>query len=545
MSDIMFIVTDPNMADSEKGIQINDPIYITKNTQQDVLVSTQELNDSDDLDHNLNFALDQTALTKFHDARCPETQTIDDLTQKIMKVMGDQPQVTGKVIDKIQGKWEIDMGGDDDSRPIGYVVQLSLTPQTKEQVILKQALPAGKVNIYYDVQQQSLVAEQNRKTVAVEKASPDIIQAVRPSKKFAIGPIISGQIKNRQKTINLTIDQDFIQKAQYSQATLTAMQKVLDQNILSVAEVRDRLLYLKQLIIPVEDALIQEIFATMIPYSQPDVKAHLIQMSPDQYFVDNESGYVRKVLIDILNGDRAVRLVGDKATGKNTLADTIGWLLNRPVYTISLNGQEDKESLIGERTLNDQGQIVYDPSDLVRAYQYGGIAVLDEINAAPADVLFVLQHALDDHKSFNVEGLNNEKTGNQIVAHPNTVVIATMNEGYEGTKDLNEALHSRFTAIRMQYKKGSILRILKHKFPQVNHKALTDGARFFEALLANVQSDEWTADLIDLRGLIEAFRLLNFYSLREALEHEIVENIDDPEARNEIQLLLEQKINFN
>ena len=75
--------------------------------------------------------------------------------------------------------------------------------------------------------------------------------------------------------------------------------------------------------------------------------------------------------------------------------------------------------------------------------EYGGFGILDEINMAKNDAVSVLHATLDYRRSIDVPGYD------KIDLHPAARFIGTMNYGYAGTKELNEALVSRFLVIDM------------------------------------------------------------------------------------------------
>ena len=73
----------------------------------------------------------------------------------------------------------------------------------------------------------------------------------------------------------------------------------------------------------------------------------------------------------------------------------------------------------------------------------GGFGILDEINMAKNESLAVLHASLDFRRIIDVPGYE------RIRLSPCTRFIATMNYGYAGTRELNEALASRFMVINM------------------------------------------------------------------------------------------------
>ena len=143
----------------------------------------------------------------------------------------------------------------------------------------------------------------------------------------------------------------------------------------------------------------------------------------------------------LLQGEN-VLLSGGKATGKNILADNLAWLFARPVYTVSFHVNTDSSTLIGTDTFTG-GEVRLRRGPVALAAQYGGFCILDEINMAKNDAVAVLHSALDYRRLIDVPGYE------CIPIHPAARFIATMNYGYAGTRELNAALVSRFTVIRM------------------------------------------------------------------------------------------------
>ena len=134
----------------------------------------------------------------------------------------------------------------------------------------------------------------------------------------------------------------------------------------------------------------------------------------------------------LLQGENLL-LAGGKATGKNVLADNLAWLFARPVFTASFHVNTDSSMLIGTDTFTG-GEVRLRRGPIALAAQYGGFCVLDEINMAKNDAVAVLHSVLDYRRLIDVPGYE------CIPLHPATRFIATMNYGYAGTRELNEAL---------------------------------------------------------------------------------------------------------
>ena len=135
-------------------------------------------------------------------------------------------------------------------------------------------------------------------------------------------------------------------------------------------------------------------------------------------------------------------LAGPKATGKNVLSENLGALFGRPVWNVSFHINTDASYLVGTDTY-DGSKVSFRPGPIWLCAEKGGFGILDEINMAKNEALAVLHAALDFRRSLDVPGYE------KLDLRPETRFIATMNYGYAGTRDLNEALTSRFAVLDM------------------------------------------------------------------------------------------------
>ena len=203
----------------------------------------------------------------------------------------------------------------------------------------------------------------------------------------------------------------------------------------------------------------------------------------------------------LLQGEKLL-LAGGKATGKNVLADNLAWLFARPVFTASFHVNTDSSMLIGTDTFTG-GEVRLRRGPIALAAQYGGFCVLDEINMAKNDAVAVLHSVLDYRRLIDVPGYE------CIPLHPATRFIATMNYGYAGTRELNEALTSRFVVIQMPpIAEDGLDRLLGEEFPTLEKKYRGQLVQLFLDLQKKCESAEISSKALDLRGLLDALRLI-------------------------------------
>ena len=116
----------------------------------------------------------------------------------------------------------------------------------------------------------------------------------------------------------------------------------------------------------------------------------------------------------------------------------MAWIFGRPEYDISFHVNTDSADLIGTDTFINN-EVRLRKGSIYQCAEFGGFGILDEINMAKNDAVSVLHATLDHRRRIDIPGYN------RILLHPATRFIGTMNYGYAGTRELNEALVSVMT----------------------------------------------------------------------------------------------------
>ena len=195
-------------------------------------------------------------------------------------------------------------------------------------------------------------------------------------------------------------------------------------------------------------------------------------------------------------------LAGPKATGKNVLAENLAAVFGRPVWDVSMYVNVDAAALIGADTLKD-GQVEFREGPVSRCARLGGFGVLDEVNMAKSEALAVLHATLDHRRVIEVSGYD------RIRLDEATRFIGTMNYGYAGTRELNEALVSRFVVVDMPIiSDENLKKLLRRSFPALKEQWAEQFAALFHDLRQKCDSGEISTKALDLRGLLAALHLM-------------------------------------
>lgn len=278
----------------------------------------------------------------------------------------------------------------------------------------------------------------------------------------------------------------------------------------------------------VDRELIQEVEAFRSRYPVEEEEKNRVSQ-PDMPFYGRE--VLEMGIAAVLQGEN-ILLTGAKATGKNILAENLAWIFGRPVYNVSFHVNTNSGDLIGTDTFEDN-QVKLRKGSIYRCAEYGGFGILDEINMAKNDAVSVLHATLDYRRSIDVPGYD------KIDLHPAARFIGTMNYGYAGTKELNEALVSRFLVIDMPAQTEESLEfIFKRMFPAAKPEAVEQFAGVFLDIQLKAMNGEISTKSLDLRGLLAAMKIVSaglspWKALRmgvvnktfDAFEKEIIEDV--------------------
>lgn len=214
--------------------------------------------------------------------------------------------------------------------------------------------------------------------------------------------------------------------------------------------------------------------------------------------------------------DLPVLIVGETGTGKTTIVKDIAEKSNQQWIRFNLTGETTVDEFLGKYVLEDK-QTKWEDGVLLNAMKNGHWLIVDEINVALPEILFVLHSLLDDEKAVMVANHN----GEVVKPHKNFRFFGTMNpvDEYAGTKDLNKAFKSRFgmilemsyppakTEAKILHEKTGIDKDLASRLVDVGistRKAKKDNQVFYTCSTRDLL--QW-ANLVDALGVDDAFEV--------------------------------------
>ena len=248
----------------------------------------------------------------------------------------------------------------------------------------------------------------------------------------------------------------------------------------------------------IRESLIKDIEYFRKEYDVKDELKERVTKSP-AFFIGKD---ILEMCITGILEEENILLSGPKATGKNLLSDNLSEIFGRPQWNTSFHINTDSAYLIGTDTFIDN-EVKLRRGSVYECAVNGGFGIFDEINMAKNDAIVVLHSALDYRRVIDVPGYE------RINLHPATRFIGTMNYEYAGTKELNEALVSRFLVIDMPAVDEEKLKmILKREFPSVDDEKLYQFIGIFLDLQLKAENGEISTKAIDLRGMIGALKTI-------------------------------------
>ena len=168
-----------------------------------------------------------------------------------------------------------------------------------------------------------------------------------------------------------------------------------------------------------------------------DQKAFIPALSEEFVLPEN----LESICNAVASGDiLAVLLHGPAGTGKTMSCKLICQTIGLPIMD-TINCTENLDEFVLGKFIPEEDRIVFKESFVTEAIRDGGAVVFEEINFAKPQYLAFLNSLLDDNGFVRLDN------GEVVKRNRNFRFFATMNLGYFGTRELNQALYNRFNGI--------------------------------------------------------------------------------------------------
>lgn len=254
----------------------------------------------------------------------------------------------------------------------------------------------------------------------------------------------------------------------------------------------------------------------VIPFERSEFSEEYIGLVPElsEEFVLPKN--LQTVANAIVSGDvRALLLHGPAGTGKTMSCKLICRETGLPVME-TINCTESLDEFVLGKFLPDGDRIVFWESYVTKAIRYGGAVIFEEINFARPQHLAFLNSLLDDNGFVRLDN------GEVVKRHKNFRFFATMNIGYYGTKELNQALYNRFNAIAelAELSDEAIKRMLSVRVPECADQA-DKLISVYHKLKKKINSEELDM-VISPRNIENWARLAKFEGYIAAAEKTII-----------------------
>jgi cobaltochelatase CobS len=217
-------------------------------------------------------------------------------------------------------------------------------------------------------------------------------------------------------------------------------------------------------------------------------------------------------VIAAVNNNIPVWLVGEAGTGKTQLSESVAKALKLDFYPLSVCAQTTASMLYGY--MNATG--TYVGTHFRKAYEQGGLFLLDEVDNGNANVLSVLNSALSNGYCSFPDAIVKRHENFRLIASGNTYGTGA-DRMYVGRNEIDAATLDRFVFIAVGYDPNI------EKFAMQNESVYA-----FIKNVRDVISQKQIRHIVSTRAGIYLHKLLlSGLDYKEAIDISVFKNLDD------------------
>lgn len=262
--------------------------------------------------------------------------------------------------------------------------------------------------------------------------------------------------------------------------------------------------------------------------------------SDQNYTIGPDESEALEALGLAMEDDENVLIVGPPGVGKSTLVQVMAACCSTPLRRFSFRGDMRASDMIGKSilTTDDTGQSVTQWEDgvLPDAAERGHWLLIDELDAAPAEVTFLLHPVLEDRRSLLLTGKNGGEDvafdeGFRFIGTANTLGHGDESGQFAGTAPMNEALLDRFhTVIRMDYPEqaNEIQRIVEAT--KIEESVAAKMVNVARAVREAQTNDEMMTSLSPRRLIMWANKATRMGDVRRASNYTVTNRLEKDDA---------------
>jgi len=229
-----------------------------------------------------------------------------------------------------------------------------------------------------------------------------------------------------------------------------------------------------------------------------------------------------------------IELKGSAGSGKTLAVHKLAEEMGKKLAVVTADGGLRKRDLIGQREIAN-GTTYFDAGEFASSAKSGDWALIDEANFADADALGFLNGMTD---RAGTEGSTFSIGGKVIPVHPDFRCFITRNQGYAGTKNMNEALRDRFWTLEVPplVDEKLVQMLQSHGLPEDYAK---DASFLVTALYKTWEQNKITYQVSPRRALV-AYQLAEKLdadkaAYRKLLEKSILTKIDNKHDKEAVE----------